>query len=290
MHKNHRISRFWLKFAAAFAVVFAISSQTGCRTASSLGLPLSSGMNYLLSDAAEVRHEMGHRSDVSTELAKVTLRPHQVEAGDVLVIEPNDFNSPIQIPSDHTVQQDGTIDLGGYGRMQVSGLTIPDIQQQVQQTIVQAEMAKPNSPIGLASHSRTPGTNTPAPDMTVAVRLISQERGLVYVMGEVNAPGSYPLTGSETALDAIIAAGGLSDRANEHKVILTRPRVADQPRLILPICYQRVLQLGDVSTNYQLQPGDRIYVPSLTIWEDFKSSTGVNRGKSCPQCRDFSPK
>lgn len=291
MHRNqtHAVPAGWYRITATLAVLLTSLAQTGCRTASSLGLPLSSGMNYLLSDAAEIRREMGHRSDVSTELAKATLKPHQVEAGDVLVIEPNDFNSPIQIPSDHTVQQDGTIDLGGYGRIQVSGLTVSDIQQRVQQTIIQTEMTKPHRQIGLASHNNTPGSESPEPDLSVAVRLISQERGLVYVMGEVNAPGSYPLTGSETALDAIIAAGGLSDRANEHKVILTRPRIADQPRLILPICYQRVLQLGDVSTNYQLQPGDRIYVPSLTIWEDFKSSTGVNRGKSCPQCRDFSP-
>jgi polysaccharide export outer membrane protein len=169
--------------------------------------------------------------------------------------------------------------------MQVAGLTVPAIQQRVQQAIVQVESQKPK--IGLASHA-SPSDATAEPDLSVGVRLISKERGLVYVMGEVNAPGSYPLTGSETALDAIIAAGGLSDRANEHKIILTRPRVADKPRLILPICYQRVLQLGDVSTNYQLQPGDRIYVPSMTFADDFRHSTGLNGGKSCPHCRDFS--
>ncbi len=291
MHRRKRIELLVSRALrpAASCVVLTLLVVTGCGTASSLGLPLSSGMNYLLSDAAEVRHETGHRNDVATELAKATLEPHQVEAGDVLVIEPNDFNSPVQIPSDHTGQQDGTIDLGSYGRMQVSGLTIPDIQNRVQQAVVHTETAKRQSKIGLASHNNASETEE-LPDLGVAVRLVSQERGLVYVMGEVNAPGSYPLTGSETALDAIIAAGGLSDRANEHKVILTRPRTADKPRLILPICYQRVLQLGDVETNYQLKPGDRIYVPSLTLMEDIRISTGIHRGKSCPQCRDFSPK
>ena len=47
------------------------------------------------------------------------------------------------------------------------------------------------------------------------------------MMGEVNAPGSYPIVGSETVLDALITAGGLSDRANDHKIILTRPQTAD---------------------------------------------------------------
>lgn len=260
----------------------------GCRTASSLGLPLSSGLNYLLTDAVEVRQAVGHRDDVATELAKAPLPPHFVEAGDVLVIEPNDFNSPVQIPSDHTVQQDGTIDLGGYGRVQIVGLPVAEIQQRVQQIIERQELQKKNSRVGLASHSKQSVMEDNAADYGVSVRLVSNERGIVYVMGEVNAPGSYPISGSETALDAIISAGGLSDKANEHKILLTRPQQVGQPRIILPICYQRILQLGDVSTNYQLRPGDRIFVPTLTVWEDLKASSGWNREKSCPHCVDFS--
>ncbi len=47
-----------------------------------------------------------------------------MEAGDVLVIEPNDFNSPIRFQADQTVQQDGTIDLGSYGTMNVAGYDV----------------------------------------------------------------------------------------------------------------------------------------------------------------------
>ena len=191
----------------------------------------------------------------------------------MLVIEPNDFNSPVQIPSDHTVQQEGTIDLGGYGRMQVAGLTVPEIQRQVQFAVMQQETLRQQSRVGLASQSGQPPRRIDENvDFGVAVRLVSQERGVVYVMGEVNAPGSYPIVGSETVLDALITAGGLSDRANDHKIILTRPQTEGKPRFILPVCYQQILQLGDTSTNYQLQPGDRIYVPSLTLWEDIKQS------------------
>ncbi len=261
----------------------------GCHSAASLGLPVSAGSNYLLSSAAEIRQSAGHRNDVPTELAKATLPPHRVEAGDVLVIEPNDFNSPVQVPSDHTVQQDGTIDLGGYGRMQVAGLSVPEIQQRVQFAVMQRVATKRQSEIGLASHTaQTARETNDAVDYGVTVRLVSQERGVVYVMGEVNAPGSYPIMGSETVLDLIIAAGGLSDRANDHKIILTRPQAAGRPRIILPVCYQQVLQLGDTSTNYQLQPGDRIYAPSLTLWEDIKQSTRRGRAKSCPQCQSYS--
>ena len=36
---------------------------------------------------------------------------------------------------------------------------------------------------------------------------------------------------------------------------------------MLPVCYRQIVQLGDTTTNYQLQPGDRIYVPGQTLWE-----------------------
>lgn len=276
MKTQHSVRLSVMTSLTGLALLACACTQTGCRTASSMGMPVSASMNYLLKDAAEVREATGQRSDVATELAKATLRPHEVEAGDVLVIEPNDFNSPVQIPSDHTVQQDGTIDLGSYGMMQVAGLSVAQIRDRVQQVVFETEATKHQSRIGLASHSDAP----PEPDpesLSVAVRLISKERGLVYVMGEVNAPGSYPLTGSETALDAIIAAGGLSAKANEHKIILTRPRTTDKPRIVLPVSYQRIVQVGDVATNYQLQPGDRIYVPSMTLWEDIKLSAGKNK-------------
>lgn len=272
---HHRIERCrFLNVQASFCfVASALLLATGCHTIASLGLPVSSGSNYLLSDAVEMREAAGRQTGLATELAKAPLPPHRLEAGDMLVIEPNDFNSPVQIPSDHTVQQEGTIDLGGYGRMQVAGLTIPEIQEQVQSAIMQQETVRQQSGIDLVSHNATlPRRMEEHSDFGVAVRLVSRERGVVYVMGEVNAPGSYPVVGCETVLDAIIIAGGMSDRANNDKIILTRPQAEGEPRIILPVCYQQILQLGDTSSNYQLQPGDRIYVPSLTLWEDVKQS------------------
>ncbi len=279
---------------ALLLLIACVLLQPGCRTAASLGLPISAGGHRLLSYASDMRQNRGHPGNVPTELAKLTLPAHRVEAGDVLVIEPNDFNSPVRLSSDQTVQQDGTIELGAYGRLQVAGLSAEEIQTQVQEIVTRKETQKYQQRMALVSH-RTGGIS-PEPDSDeqedygVTVRLVNKESGLFYVMGEVNAPGSYPLVGHETVLDAIIAAGGLSDRCNDHKIILTRPQADGQPRAILPICYQQILQLGDVSTNYQLMPGDRIYVPSMTLWEDVKQSVAWSNEKSCPHCRDYSQK
>jgi polysaccharide export outer membrane protein len=191
------------------------------------------------------------------------------------------------LQADQTVQQDGTIDLGDYGQFAVVNLTTQEIQQQVQQRIEARELQKQQNRIALASHPNRSERPLTQDDFGVSVRLVNNETGMVYVMGEVNAPGSYPLVGSETVLDAIIASGGLSDRANDHKIILTRPNFQGQPREILPVCFAQILQLGDVSTNYQLRPGDRIYVPSLSLAEDVRQSLLWRSNQSCPHCAKY---
>lgn len=290
------VSRICVLVASLASCVIAagiIACQTGCRTAASMGLPVAAGGHTLLSHAKDQRQTAGHPTGVPTELAKDILPAHRVVAGDVLVIEPNDFNSPVRLSSDQTVQQDGTIELGAYGRLQVAGMSAEEIQGRVQQVVTTQEIAKQQSRVTLAAH-RNKGLGTPLEenepvDYGVTVRLVNKESALYYVMGEVNAPGSYPVVGHETVLDAVIAAGGLSDRANDHKIILTRPQQGGDA-LIVPICYQQILQLGDVSTNYQLMPGDRIYVPSLTLWEDIRQSFAWGGEKSCPHCREYSKK
>lgn len=273
--------------AIMLSIWLATSMITGCRTAASLGLPVSAGSHVLLPQASHLRRSVGHPDGIPTELAKQPLPPHRVEAGDVLVIEPNDFDSPVRLHSDQTVQQDGVIELGDYGRMAVIGLTTEEIQRQVQTRVASREAEKRPTRIALTSHLDHGSPAEEIVDYGVTVRLVNKESGQFYVMGEVNAPGSYPLLGAETVLDAMIAAGGLSDRANEHKVILTRPQLDGQPRQILPVCYKQILQLGDVSTNYQLRPGDRIFVPSITIWEDVLQSAAFSSDKSCPHCRTY---
>src|SRR5690606_2695706 len=139
------------------------------------------------------------------------------------------------------------IDLGAYGRIVVAGMTVEQIEVAVTAAV---QALPPNEQI-----------------KPINVRLNVVESAVYYVLGEVNAPGAYPLIGRETVLDGICIAGGLSDRASECKVILSRPTPPSSCRIVLPVCYDRIVQLGDTTTNYQLRPGDRIYVGSRTCFE-----------------------
>jgi protein involved in polysaccharide export with SLBB domain len=177
---------------------------------------------------------------VPRELQETVLPPYTVEPGDVLLVQPASLESTVRLPGDQPVMPDGTINLGEYGLIVVAGLTVPQIEALATQTI----------------QRRVPN---PGP---IVARIVTKVSKVFYVLGEVNAPGVYPLDGRETALDAILIGGGLTNRADQDRIILARPTKHHHAPVVFPVCYRQIVQLGDTTTNYQIAPGDRIFVPS----------------------------
>lgn len=118
----------------------------------------------------------------------------------------------------------------------------------------------------------------------ISARIVNWDSKRIYVLGEVNSPGSFVYLGSETVLDAILEAGGLTANANQHQIIVSRPSNCSDCRTVMHVCYDQLVQLGDTSTNYQLRPGDRVFVPTLTFAEDLKRSLRINKNDRCPRC------
>jgi len=80
------------------------------------------------------------------------------------------------------------------------------------------------------------------------------------ILGEVEHPGSYPLSRSMTVLDAIAAAGGLRDFAKRSRVYVLRIQ-GDGSRTTLPFNYKDVIKGRNLSQNVELQPRDTVVVP-----------------------------
>ena len=219
-------------------LVMSLPCLSGC----SLGGQNTFSSQNMLSEQA--RRERMLAADIPRETRKTPLLPYRVEAGDGLLILPLDPHSELRLPSDQTILQDGSIDLGEYGRLNVTNKTLEQIQNEVQ-----AQIDAKDKEAG-----------------KVSVRLVNRVSKVYYVLGEVNTPGSFPLSGRETVLDAIIAAGGLSDRASTQYIILSRPCL-DGPRMVLEIDYDAIVQLADSTTNYQLLAGDRVFVPAKSLCE-----------------------
>lgn len=199
------------------------------------------------SSARNVRDATPVPVDLPRELSKQLEALYVVEPGDVILVQPVKFDSPVRLPGDQSVLADGTISLGEHGLIHVAGRTIPDIEALIQSRV--EARCKDAGPI--------------------TVRLISRDSKVFYVLGEVNAPGAFPATGRETVLDAILNAGGLTDQASTDNVILVRPSLPGECRTVLAVCYNDIVQLGDTSTNYQIRPGDRVFVSASCFWDNF---------------------
>lgn len=85
----------------------------------------------------------------------------------------------------------------------------------------------------------------------------------VRVTGAVRQPVSIPYRPGMTVLDAVLAAGGLTDFAAPDRSNLYRKN-ADATQSY-EVRLDRILNRGDLSTNYTVAPGDVITVPERTL-------------------------
>lgn len=178
------------------------------------------------------------------ELDKVSMPARIVEPPDEIevLMRPTD---PDVMTTRFIVQPEGTIDLGIHGEVYVAGLTVREVQQKVT--------------MHLAQSFSTKGSDR-KPPRDVVVRLLDNQSKFYYVIGTVSTQNRFPINGNTTVLDAILQAGLRSNSVPE-KAYLVRPHPNGSPDTVLSIDWEGITKRGDTLTNYQLLPGDRIYVP-----------------------------
>ncbi|MFK7819094.1 MAG: polysaccharide biosynthesis/export family protein [Planctomycetaceae bacterium] len=250
---THMRDRYGLSLILMLGLLPLLS---GCST---LGLGSRPVAHVLTNEARDMLDQSSSRPNVPTELSKQVLPNHTLQPGDAVLVESLDESTRMRIPADQTVMPDGTIDLGPLGRLVVAAMTLEQAEATIQQLA--------------ATHGHG--------SATVSVRLI-QPVHRFYVVGEVNSPGSYPLVGHESVLDALMKAGGLTDDASACDILLARPTTTKSCRVTLPVCYRAITQLGDTSTNYHLQPGDRIVVARQGKFEEVFGFLSLPF--ACPHC------
>ncbi len=118
------------------------------------------------------------------------------------------------------------------------------------------------------------------PRVTVTLREVGSKR--VWLLGRLNAPGIYPLTGPTTLLEAISRAGGPAPTPMFASLTLGgaatfsggSDEAADLSRAfviragqVLPVNFEQLLRAGDLSQNIYLEPDDLVYLPSAVSQE-----------------------
>jgi polysaccharide export outer membrane protein len=185
---------------------------------------------------------------VPRELAKRALSPYIIEPPDVLLVGSSQTLIPDQplVRSQHIVSMDGYIRLGIYGQVFVAGMTLDQARQAIAQQISKRV------------------TDVKADNLEVDV--LAYNSKFYYVITDGGGWGQQvyrlPYTGNETVLDAVAQIGGLPPVSSKKRIWLARATPSCHQPHILPVDWKCVTQCGAADTNYQLFPGDRLFVQS----------------------------
>ncbi|MBV9669807.1 MAG: polysaccharide biosynthesis/export family protein [Acidobacteriales bacterium] len=155
----------------------------------------------------------------------------QIGPGDLIDVRV--FGVP-EMAATTRVNSNGDITFPLIGSTHVGGMTVGQAQSSIEQRLVSG---------GYLRH----------PQVTILIREFTTQG--VSVLGEVQHPGFFPMVHSERLMDAISAAGGLSQRAG--KVVIITHRDQTQPMTVNLAFNADALQQ---QSNIQLRPGDTVNV------------------------------
>ena len=192
--------------------------------------------------------------------------PNTINPPDILLVEVLEALPGRPIQGERLVQPDGTISLGFYGRLYVSGLTLDQIKIKL---LIHLRQYLSDKALGLVEQAEGGEWKAVDPEKSakLVVDLASNHSRFYYVQGAVEVPGRYPINGKETVIDAITIAKGLKDDADLTKFSLIRPSHGDEAPRKFTIDWKKISEEGDRKSNLQLFPGDRLIVQKKTNTE-----------------------
>jgi len=138
------------------------------------------------------------------------------------------------------VTPDGTVTLGTFGSVSVVGRTLAEAKWVIENHLSR-ELEQPE----------------------VAVDVFAYNSKVYYVVFQGGGAGDaiykFPITGNETVLDAMTGIGGF-EYVSSQRMWIARPTLDGDNVQILPVDWEAITAQGAVATNYQLMPGDRVFI------------------------------
>lgn len=139
---------------------------------------------------------------------------------------------------DVVVRPDGRISIPFAEEVRVAGRTVPEVDEQL-----------------------TEGVSRRLRDGDLTVVVVTVARSQVFVGGEVLRPGAIPLVPGLTAVQALLAAGGVAPTGDDSSVIVVRA-AGPGKRIVRRLALQ---DRGLVTHDVVLGPFDIVFVPRTAV-------------------------
>jgi len=146
------------------------------------------------------------------------------------------------ISGEHLVRPDGTVSLGTFGSIYVAGSTLSQVERVIERHVSGRLL-----------------------DPRINLDVLACNSKVYYVVTSKAGAGEqvfrFPSTGNETVLDAIAQTNGAAQLGPKKRVWIARPA---PPSLgyeqVLEVDWDAIVRGAQTCTNYQILPGDRVYV------------------------------
>jgi len=180
-----------------------------------------------------------------TGVARAQVNNYVVGPQDVLAITLFDQQD---LSGKYTVEADGTFTFPLIGRVKAGGMTLRDVEQALRTKLSDGFFKNPQ--------------------VSVSVEQYRSQR--IFVVGEVRAPGPYPIVGDMTLIEALARAGSTTEHAAGEVLIVRSGSGARPSGPVLPDQGSgnevirvdvKALQSGQLAKNPALGDGDTIFVP-----------------------------
>jgi polysaccharide biosynthesis/export protein len=152
--------------------------------------------------------------------------------GDVFVV---DVFGEKDLSGKFRISAVGTIDYPFAGRIQVAGMTPPDVASLLKKKLADGYLKDPS----------------------VSVFVESYNSKKISVFGQVQKPGTFNYMNNMSIIEAITLAGGFTPLASKNDISVTRVENGKSRRFTVP-----VEEIGEgKAMNYLLTPGDIVFIP-----------------------------
>jgi polysaccharide export outer membrane protein len=142
------------------------------------------------------------------------------------------------------VSGDGLITLPLIGAVKVTGLSTSQISQKLTELLADGYIVDPH--------------------VSVFVEEFKSRKTII--MGQVNKPGVYALSGNTTVLELLSKAGGLTKEAGDKAIIKRKIASPVKQESIITIDLKKLLEEGDTSSDVLLLDSDNVYVAKAGVF------------------------
>lgn len=260
------------RVGAFFMVAVLFTALSGCGSVAEQKAPTPAQAAPPISDSSTAVNEINKALSLSSSQATGSALDYRVGPDDLLQV--TIYNIPEQEARATPrmvmlrVSQQGIIVVPLAGELNVKGMAVSDVQR---------ELAKLYS-----KYIRNPQVGV----------MVTEYRQRVSVMGAVQKPGVFELTGPKTVMDMLALAGGVTERAGNQVHVYRQDDKGNRQSMVidLMVLANNTVAVTDGGKNAQainmaMQAGDVVNVPQTGM---FFVDGAVGKPGSYPLGRNYS--